>query len=473
MDKKYLKFAVVLTAVIAATALISIFAFQTVRYFLVEENEALVHSVAQSILPALLVNDAQQVEAMMKALESYPGVQTAELVSAQGASIASYVKSGQPLDTLTSAFALASASGLDDPNQLHVMAPITFDSLIVANLHIAVSLWPTYLRIMIWLGVLLIVPSFIYVLVRQLRIKVRFEKVSGNRGGGSGHSDSDLSFDLHAATSQAMADAEISLEYQPIRRLSDGGLFGMEAVVCWRHPSGQTLHISPANFVNVAEQAGICLPIDTWLFRTVFEKSATWQHHYGPLVLSLDISATQFNDISFPQTIRDACKAAQYPHQLLELEVRESILYRQPQLAAKVLKAFSSKGLSVTVDGFGLMQSSLSMIQNLPIQKVKLDAKLSKNLLSDEHVALLMRATISQAIACDVQVTTEGLDSSSQFVAVQQMGCLCGQGALFGQSLSDNDFEMLLAGISFDHRSPGTQSGQSELRSDSLQDILL
>lgn len=469
MNKKYLKFVVVLAAVIPATALVSIFAFQTVRYLLVEENEALVHSVAQSILPALLVNDAQQVEALMKALESYPGVQTAEVVSAQGASIASYVRSGQSLDALSPAFALASA--LDDPNQLHVTAPITFDSLIVANLHIAVNLWPTYLRIMTWLGVLLIVPSFLYVLVRQLRIKVRFEKVSANGGGGSGHSD--LSFDLHAVTSQAMTDAEISLEYQPIRRLSDGGLFGMEVVVCWRHPSGQTLHVSPANFVNVVEKAGICLPFDSWLLRTVFEKSAMWQHQYGPLVLSLDISAAQFNDIWFPQTVRDACEETQYPHQLLELEVRESVLHRQPELAVKALKGFASKGLSVTVDGFGLMQSSLSMMQRLQIQKVKLDAKLSKNLLTDEHVARLMSATIAQAIACDVQVTTEGLDSSQQSVAIQQMGCLCGQGAHFGQPLAEKDFEILLAGVSFDHRSLGTQGGRAERRIDSVQDFLL
>lgn len=459
MNKKHLKLAVVLTAVIAAIALVSILAFQMVRHFLIEQNKALVHSVAQSILPALLVNDAQQVEAMMKALESYPGVQTAELVSAQGASIASYVQSGQSLDALSPAFALASA--LDDPNQLHVMAPITFDSLIVANLHIAVNLWPTYLRIMTWLGVLLIVPSFAYVLVRQMRIKVRFEKVSDN--GGAGNGDGDSSFDLHAATSQAMADAEISLEYQPIRRLSDGGLFGMEVVVCWRHPSGQTLHVSPASFVNLANKAGICLPFDTWLLTTVCEKSAAWQHQYGPLVLSLDLSEAQFNDLSFPQTVRDTCEQTRYPHQLLELEVRESILFRQPHLATKAIHAFASKGLSVTVDGFGLMQSSVSLMQSLPIQKVKLDARLSKNLLNDAHVARLMRATIAQAMACDVQVTIEGIESSQQSVAIQRMGCLCGQGAYFGQPLPEKDFEKLLAGSSFNPQNFGTHIGHFEL----------
>jgi EAL domain-containing protein (putative c-di-GMP-specific phosphodiesterase class I) len=457
MNKKFFKFAVALPAAVAAFVLICIFAFQTVRHLLVEENEALVHSVAQNILPALLVNDAQQVDAMMKALESYPGIQTAELVSAQGASIASYARGGQSLDAFSSEFALASA--MDDPNRLHVMAPITFDSLILANLHIAVNLWPIYLRIMTWLCVFLIVPSVTYVLVKQLRIKVRFEKVSGD--GDTGHGDHSSPFDLHAATSQAMADADISLEYQPIRRMSDEGLFGMEVVVCWRHPSGQTLHFSPANFASLAEKSGICLPFDTWLLRTVCEKSAAWQHQYGPLVLSLDVSETQFKDLSFPQTVRDVCEATQFPHQLLELEVRESILTRQPQAAVQSIQAFASKGLSVSVDGFGLMQSSLALLQNLPIHKVKLDVKLSKNLLHDAHIARLMSATILNAISNDVQVTIEGLESSQQCAAVQQMGCLFGQGAHFGQPLTEKDFETLLAKNSFEHHRNSSRSKSS------------
>jgi uncharacterized membrane protein affecting hemolysin expression len=149
MNKQKFKLAVVTTAVLGAIALISVLAFNVVRYKLIEDNEVLVHSVAQSILPALLVNDSTQVQAMMKALESYPGIESAELINADGASIASYAKADTSFDPMSSSFELASAG--DDPNQLHVMAPITFDSLIVANLHIAVNLWPTYIRIMIWI----------------------------------------------------------------------------------------------------------------------------------------------------------------------------------------------------------------------------------------------------------------------------------------------------------------------------------
>jgi hypothetical protein len=240
-------------AAVAAAAIALILAFHFLRHSLIQENEALAHSVAQSILPALLVNDTEQVASVMKSLESYPGIQTAELISSEGASLASFARDGHGIDPSGQGFELASAS--DDPQKLHVMAPLTFDSLIVANLHIAVNLWPIYLRIMMWAGILLMIPSVLYVLVKQLKIKVRFERVSdGGPGDGS-------SFDLNHAMDEALSDAQISLEYQPIQRMSDGGIFGMEVIVCWRHPSGETLHVSPADFVALAEKSGLVLPL--------------------------------------------------------------------------------------------------------------------------------------------------------------------------------------------------------------------
>jgi len=276
MNKKIIKLAVVVPALLGALVIASVLTFNAVRHVIIEENEVLVHSVAQSILPALLVNDTQQVEALVKALESYPGIESAELISSQGASIASYARSGHALDPTSTSFELASAN--EDQNEVHVMAPITFDSVIVANLHIAVNLWPAYLRIMTWLGVLLIVPSILYVLIKQFRIKLRIEKAPGNGGPGGGGN----SFNVTQAVNQAMQDSDISLEFQPIQRMSDSGLFGMEVQVCWNHPSGQTLHISPSDFISFAEKSGICLPFDDWLLANALEQAAAWQHQHGP-----------------------------------------------------------------------------------------------------------------------------------------------------------------------------------------------
>jgi EAL domain-containing protein (putative c-di-GMP-specific phosphodiesterase class I) len=459
MSKKIIKLAVLVPAALGALALVGVLLFNAVRHFIVEHNEALVHSVALSILPALLVNDTQQVNAVLKALENYPGIESAELVSAQGASIASYARSGHALDPMSASFELASAN--DDPNQMHVMAPITFDSLIVANLHIAVNLWPTYLRIITWLGILLIVPSVIYVLVKQLRIKVRFESVAADDDADRGRT----SFDVAHALNVAMQDAGISLDYQPIQRMSDGGVFGMEVVVCWHHPSGQTLHVSPSDFVGMAEQNKICLSFDNWLWRSACTQAVAWQHQYGPLILAINITETQFKDPSFAQKIRDVCRDTQYPHQLLELEVDESVVVTAPEQAATHIKAFAEQGLSVTIDRFGLSAHSQTLLEILPVYKVKLDGKLVQRLNNDAQVKEWVDTTIQHALAHDVQIMADGLDFGWQHLALQGMGCILGQGTYFHAPMTAVAFEGVLSKRSFRVqaiRAPNFREAQSD-----------
>jgi EAL domain-containing protein (putative c-di-GMP-specific phosphodiesterase class I) len=328
---------------------------------------------------------------------------------------------------------------------MHVMAPITFDSLIVANLHIAVNLWPTYLRIITWLGILLIVPSVIYVLIKQLRIKVRFERVAADDDADRGGS----SFDVAHAVNAAMQDADLSIDYQPIQRMSDDGVFGMEVVVCWRHPSGQTLHVSPSDFVGMAEKNKICLPFDDWLLRSACTQAVAWQHQYGPLILAINITEAQFKEPSFAQKIRDVCRDTQYPHQLLELEVNESVVATNPKKAAAHIAAFAEQGLSVTIDRFGLSAHSQALLEVLPVHKVKIDGKLVHRLNNDAQVKEWVNATIQHALAHDVQVMTDGLDFGWQQAELQSMGCILGQGAYFYSPMTAVAFESLLSKRSF------------------------
>lgn len=459
MNKKIANFAVIVPSVVGALAVASVLLFNGLRHALIEDNEVLVHSVAQSLLPALLVNDTQQVEAVMKALESYPGVESAELINAQGASIASYERAGQSIDPTSMAFELASAG--DDSNQIHVTAPLTFDSLIVANLHIAVNLWPTYLRIIIWLGLLLIVPSVVYVVVKQLRLKLRFEVIGHGGGSTGGVHDS---FDVKQAVNAAMSEAQISLEYQPIIRMGDGGLFGMEVVVCWCHPSGQTLHISPSEFLAVAEQSGICVPFDDWLLMTACDQASAWQRQYGPLVLCINISSSQFQNSEFPKRVRAICEETQYPHQLLELEVNEAALSLQSQQTTLNIQSFEAQGLTVTIDDFGLTQSSLDLLGAFSIGKVKLDRKLVRRIGSDEQVLALVQATLTQAVVQDIQMMVDGVDSLNQHDVLQRMGCILGQGAHFCQPLTAHAFEAFLVNrpIDTDARNIAPASAQRQ-----------
>ena len=443
MSKTVIKWLVIAPSLVSSLVLFLAFCFHEVRHIIIENNEVLVHSVAQSLMPALLVNDDQQVDVLMKALESYPGVQVAELINAQGASIASYARADQSLDSMTS-YELASA--VDDPTLVHVMAPITFDGLIVANLYLAVNLWPSYYRVIIWLGLILIVPTLLYIFVKQLRLKLRFE-VRNNSDWTDGHGEG---FDVNTAVSNAMQEAGISLEYQPIQRMSDGGLFGMEVVVCWRDPSGQTFHVSPSDFVALAEKMNLCLPFDDWLLNSACAQASVWQHQFGPLILTINISASQFNDATFARKIRNICEATQYPHQLLELDVHESVVVREIQQAKQSLQNFATEGLSVTVDDFGLMPASSSVFESLPVKKVKLDRRLVSRTGNDKLVLNLIQTIITNANLHEAQVMVDGLDFAHQYEVLKSAGCILGQGAYFYPPLTTSDFESFLSGRAFD-----------------------
>lgn len=445
--KKSIRIFLLLPTVAMLIAAACYLSFKAIEQSIIEENEALVHGIAQTLMPALLAGDAQQVDVLLKSLESNPGIQTAELISGTGIPLASYSRDGSVLDPGQTQFALASA---EDSMNLHVMAPLTFDTQILANLHIAVNLWPAYLRIIQWLGLLLIIPSVAYITIKQMRIKVRFEKAF--EGGGSG---SDDQFNIDQALEDALKESDISLEYQPIKRLSDQGVFGAEVVVCWKHPSGQTLHVSPADFIALAENSGLFLPFGNWVMETACKQFSNWQQQHGPLVLAMNIALSQLKDVQFYQKVRETCALAQFPHQLIEFEINEAALLRSSTALADV-EAFVQRGLSLAVDGFGLSPRSHELLQNLSIQKIKFAPQLIKNLAHDAEMCAHVQSFARLALAHDVQMMADGMHSSEQMAVMQKMGCVLGQGAHLSQALSSQQFEDLL--VNQARHSHGTQN---------------
>ena len=436
--KKSIRLFLMVPTVALLTVAVCYLSFKVIEQSIIEENEAVVHSMAQNLLPALLAGDTQQVDHLLKSLESYPGIQTAELVSGAGIPLASYVRDGVAVDPTQTQFALASADEALGAYGLHVTAPLTFDTQILANLHIAVNLWPAYLRVIQWLGLLLILPSAFYVFVKQMRIKIRFEKMLDDAGPGSGNP-----FDIDQALDGALQESDISLEYQPIKRVGDKGIFGAEVVVCWRHPSGQTLHVSPADFIALAENSGFFLPFGAWVLETACKQFASWQHQHGPLVLALNIAPSQLKDADFYQKVRDACAATQFPHQLIEFEINEAALLRSPDALAEV-EAFVQKGMSLTVDGFGLSPRSHELLQSLSIHKIKFAPQLIKNIAHDAEMFAHLQSFGRLAMAHDVQMMADGLNSEDQTLMMQKLGCVLGQGPYVSQALSAKQFEELM-----------------------------
>jgi diguanylate cyclase len=137
-------------------------------------------------------------------------------------------------------------------------------------------------------------------------------------------------------------------------------------------------------------------------------------------------------------------ETTQYPHQLLELEVNETALSLQSQQTALNIQSFEAQGLTVTIDDFGLTQSSLDLLGAFSIGKVKLDRKLVRRIGSDEQVLALVQATLTQAVVQDIQMMVDGVDSLNQHDVLQRIGCILGQGAYFCLPLTAHAFEAFL-----------------------------
>lgn len=430
---KNLKFSLWLLVAMSMSFGLLLASTKLLKAYLIEQNEVMVQSVAQSLLPALLANDSNELASVLKALETNPAIERVELISAEGAPLASLARVGAQLDDLGPDFQLAAAT---DSEQVQVAAPIAFDSLILANLHIAVNLWPAYMKVMTWLGLLLMIPSTLYVAVKQLRIRIRFEKVDSIE-------QSNDSIGLHQMLVQAMDDAEIFIEYQPIQRMRDNGIYGVEVLVAWSHPSGQTLHVSVSDFMAWLKTTDVCLPVANWIFRTALEQVANLQQRFGPVVLSFNLSIDQLNDATLGTVVRQVCMEANFPSQLVEFEISEALLHQLPNPIGQI-SALTKQGMPILIDGFGLVGETRSMVETLQIKKIKLDPKLVANLENDESIKNQVQSVIRVALECGVEVMADGVSSLGQKEFLISMGCSLGQGMLISPPLSIRQLEAYL-----------------------------
>jgi EAL domain-containing protein (putative c-di-GMP-specific phosphodiesterase class I) len=422
--------------VVIFVCIVGFFNFRTV---LIESKEQIAASFAQRILGALMVNNEQEVAQLMKSLESVPGVQMAELVANDGHTLASYSRSGQPVDYAQQAqFELATS--LDD-NKLHIMVPVAFDTQIIANLYLSIDLWASCAPYFFWLGTGLCLFVALYLVIKQRHVKIRIEKVMALPPSGGDKAG----FDVNHAMRQALDDADITLKFQPISRLADQGIFGVEVLVSWLHPSGQRLNISPADFVALAEQSGMFLPFGSWVIEAACQQAGVWHRQYGPLVLSLNLSASQLQNPLLADQVRAACSASHFPYQFIEFEVNESLLLRQPKLMKQAVENLVDKGMSLTLDRFGSTHQSVALLQSLPIRKIKLDHKMLDLASEDVELSNALTMMTAFAMSLNVHVMADGIHSQAQSEALHAMGCILGQGSYCGASMSADAFSDFLA----------------------------
>lgn len=244
---------------------------------------------------------------------------------------------------------------------------------------------------------------------------------------------------------QAAIEAEtLELHYQP-QVDGDGTLLGVEALIRWQHPALGAL--SPAQFVPLAEETGLMLPMSRWVLQRACRDmhALNADREAQPLIVSVNLSPTYFEHEHFLTDLLDIVDATGLPRSQLELELTEDILVRQTGRAIERLVALRDQGVRVAIDDFGTGFSSLSYLKHLAVDKLKIDREFVRDLTTDRRDAAIVRGILSMAQALEIGVVAEGVETEAQFRLLQQLGCEHFQGFLFARPMPLADLKRYLA----------------------------
>jgi diguanylate cyclase (GGDEF)-like protein/PAS domain S-box-containing protein len=244
-----------------------------------------------------------------------------------------------------------------------------------------------------------------------------------------------LRLTLETDLRRALEHGEFLLHYQPQIDLKSGALIGMEALIRWRHP-GERL-VPPATFIPLAEDTGLIVPIGQWVMRTACAQNKAWQDAGLPaLRVSVNVSARQFRQKSFPETVAAILRETGLGPAYLELEVTESLMMDHVEAAIMTLKEFHGMGIKLSIDDFGTGYSSLSYLRRFPIDSIKIDRSFIGSLATDSDQTAIVVAMISLAHTLRLRVVAEGVETAGQAAFLCEHGCDEGQGYLFSKPLA-------------------------------------
>ncbi|KHK49680.1 diguanylate cyclase [Ralstonia sp. A12] len=247
---------------------------------------------------------------------------------------------------------------------------------------------------------------------------------------------------VEADLRRALDREELLLAYQPQVRLqgldTDGAavptshVHGVEALVRWRHP--EIGLIGPGEFIAVAEETGLIVPLGLWVLRTACEQAVRWMREDGAtLRVSVNLSARQARDPALVQNVLNVLAETGLPPHMLELEITESVLMEDIEANIALLEALHMAGISLSIDDFGTGYSSLAYLQRFPIQKLKIDRSFVQRMPGDGEA--IAGAVIAMAHSLKMEVVAEGVEDPEQLALLRRAGCDLGQGYLFSRPL--------------------------------------
>ena len=238
---------------------------------------------------------------------------------------------------------------------------------------------------------------------------------------------------------RAIEEDQFLLHYQPKVNLHDGRVEGMEALVRWRHPDLGI--VSPADFIPVAEQCGLIVPLGKWVLEAALAQVAEWNAEgLRPLKVSVNMSGAQLQTDGFLEDVQGLIKESGVDPQQLELELTEGLLMTDTDSSIRILNELNRSGVTVSIDDFGTGYSSLSYLTRFPISTLKIDRSFVHNLTNHRGNAAIVSATIALAHSLRMHVVAEGVEERPEVDFLRGLGCDSIQGYYFSKPLPAAEF---------------------------------
>ncbi|HWM67187.1 MAG TPA: EAL domain-containing protein [Steroidobacteraceae bacterium] len=249
--------------------------------------------------------------------------------------------------------------------------------------------------------------------------------------------------ELENGLRRALVQGEFVLHYQPKVDVRDGGIDSAEALIRWQHPTrGLT---GPLDFIPLAEESGLILPIGEWVLREACRQACAWQTAgLRPLRVAVNLSAQQFRQKNLVAVVRSALNAARLEPRYLELELTESAVMHDAEQSIEILQQLSALGVRISVDDFGTGYSSLSYLRRLPLDKLKIDRAFIRDVVTSRDDAAIVRAIVSLAHNLRLKVIAEGVETPDQLAFLRELGCDQYQGYHYSVPVPDNVFVEML-----------------------------
>jgi EAL domain-containing protein (putative c-di-GMP-specific phosphodiesterase class I) len=251
--------------------------------------------------------------------------------------------------------------------------------------------------------------------------------------------------ELETDLRQAIERGELRIHYQPIVSLRSGRVSEIEALVRWQHPTRGL--IAPADFIPIAEETGLIVPIGQWVLEQSCRQTAAWHAQCPqnpPLIVGVNVSPRQLQLASFAEDVARTLRETGLPAGCLKLEVTEGVIMQDMETSIVVLGKLKELDIQLAIDDFGTGYSSLAYLKRLPVDVLKIDKSFVDGIIVDPEDRAIAKAIISLAKSLGLSITAEGIESAEQAAALSAWGCERGQGYHFAKPMEIAGIEVLL-----------------------------